>query len=79
MEVIVMLWKLNPITTAIRGQMSLNMRQTMHFKQISCFNDIYFDLVGILGIDDISTRRNIHIRPSSRIMLTQIYKYMEEI
>ena len=73
-----MLLKLNAITTAIRRQISLNMRQItcMHFEQISCFGDIYLDLVGILGICDISTGRNIHIWTWSRILLTHIYKYM---
>ena len=63
LEDIVMLLKLNAITAAIRGQISLNMKQTiyMHFEKISCFGVIYLDLVGILGTDDISTRRNIHI------------------
>ena len=63
LEDIVMLLKLNTMTAAIRGQISLNMRQItcMHFEQISCFSDIYLDLVGILGIDDISTGKNIHI------------------
>ena len=63
LEDIVMLLKLNAITSAIRGQISLHMRQIacMHFEQISCFGDIYLDLVSILGIDDISTGRNIHI------------------
>ena len=58
-----MLLKLNAITAAIRGQISLNMRQItcMHFEQISCFGAIYHDLVGIIGIDDISTGRNVHI------------------
>ena len=58
-----MLLKLNAITAAIRGQTSLNMRQItcMHFEQISCFGEIYLELVGILGIDDISPGRNIHI------------------
>ena len=51
----------------------------MHFEQISCFGDIYLDLVGILGIDDISTGRNIHMWTCSRILSTQIYKYMEDI
>ena len=57
-----MLLKLNAITAVIRGQISLNMRQItcMHFEQMLCFGDIYLDLVGILGIDDISTGRNIH-------------------
>ena len=43
-----MLLKLNAITAAIRGQISLNMRQItcMHFGQISCFGDIYLDLFG---------------------------------
>ena len=63
LEDIVMLLKLNAMTAAIHGQISLNMRQItcMRFEQISCFGDIYLDLVGILGIDDISTGRSIHI------------------
>ena len=63
LEDIVMLLKLNAITVAIRGKISLNIRQItcLHFEQISCSVDIYFDLVGILGIDDISTGRNILI------------------
>ena len=63
LEDIVMLLKLNAIFTVIRGQISLNMRQItcMHFEQISCFGDSYLDLSSILGIDDISTGRNIHM------------------
>ena len=51
-----MLLELNPITAAIRGQISLNMRQItcMHFGQISCFVDIYLELVGIIGIDELA-------------------------
>ena len=58
-----MLLKLNAITAAIRGQISLNKRHItcMHFEQISCFGDINLDLVSILGTNDISTGRNIHI------------------
>ena len=58
-----MLLKLNAITAANSGQIVLNIRQIthMHFEQISCFGDIYLDHVGILGIDDISTGKNIHI------------------
>ena len=61
LEDIVMLLKLNAITAAIRGQISLNIRQItcLHFEQISCSGDIYLDLVGILGMDDISIGRNI--------------------
>ena len=61
LEDIVMLLKLNAITAAIRGQISLNIIQItcLHFEQISCSGDIYHDFVGILGIDDISTGRNI--------------------
>ena len=55
-----MLLKLNAINAAIRGQVSLNMRQTMHFERFLCFGDIYLEFVGILGID-ISTGRIIHI------------------
>ena len=79
LEDIVMLLKLNAITAAIRGQISLNIRQItgLHFEQISCSGDIYLDLVGILGIDDISTGRNI--LTWSHILLTQIYKYVEDI
>ena len=33
----------------------------MHFEQILYLGDIYLDLVGILGADDISTGRKIHI------------------
>ena len=46
-----------------RSNSWVNMKEItrMHFEQISCFGDIYLDLVGILGIDDISTGRNIHI------------------
>ena len=53
-----MLLKLSATTTAIRGQISLNMRYTMHFEQISCLGDIYRDIVEILAIDDISTGKN---------------------
>ena len=76
-----MLLKINAITAAIRGQISLNMRQItcMHFEQISCFGDIYLDFLGILGIDDISTGRNIDIWTGRRLLLTQIYKYMDYI
>ena len=61
LEDLVMLLKLNAITAAIRGQISLNIRQIscLHFEQILCSGDIYLDFVGILGIDDISTGRNI--------------------
>ena len=79
LEDIVMLLKLNAITAAIRGQISLNIRQIkcLHFEQISCSGDIYLDLVGILGMDDISIGRNI--QTWSRILLTQIYKYVADI
>ena len=62
LEDIVMLLKLNAIAAVIRGQIFLNMRQItcMQFEQLSCFSDIYLDFVSILGIDDISTERNIH-------------------
>ena len=61
LEDIVMLLKLNAITAAICGQISLNIRliTCLHFEKISSSGDIYLDLVGILGIDDISTGRNI--------------------
>ena len=61
LEDLVMLLKLNAITAAVRGQISLIMKQItcLHFEQISCSGDIYLDLVGIFGIDDISTGRNI--------------------
>ena len=78
LEDIDILLKLNDITAAIRA---LNIRQItcMHFQHISCFGDIYLDLVGILGTDDISPGKNIHIWTRRRILLTQIYKYMEDI
>ena len=58
-----MLLKLSAITAVICGKISLKRRQItcMHFEQISCFGDIYLDLDGMSGIDDISTGRNIHI------------------
>ena len=45
------------LNRSIRGQISLNIRQItcLHFEQISCSGDIYLVLVGILGIDGIST------------------------
>ena len=48
LEDIVMLLKLNAITAAIRGQISLNMRQItcMHFEHISCFGvSVIFTLI----------------------------------
>ena len=61
LEDIVMLLKLNAITAAIRGQISLNIKQItcLHFEHFSCSGDFYLDRVGILGIDGISTGRNI--------------------
>ena len=63
LEDIVMLLKLSALSTVIRGQISLNLRQItcMHFEQISCFGDIYLDLRSILGTDDICKGRDIHI------------------
>ena len=35
--------------------------QHMHLEQFSCFCDLDIDLLGVLGIGDVSTGRNIYI------------------